>query len=1164
MTAPDPTALATHEQSLAANPAVSAFVSAHAGTGKTTLLIDRLLRLMLRGAPPDRILCLTFTKAAAAEMAIRLHRELGRLATAAPASLDTRLKDLHLTPDEATRARARGLFAEVLDLPGGMRIGTIHAFCQSLLRRFPLEAQLSPHFRVIEEGDARAALDQARETVLPIAAAEILEALAGLISVDGFAALAAGLQRKRDRFHDLAALPAPALRAALRREAGVSAANEAALIAAAVSWPSEANLRDAMRRAELHGSPGVADRARRLLGWLNLPPELRAEHWEQWLAALLRKDGMPCALSQFCNPVLAKRYPDIQDAVAAEQARVGLVLDQHRALRAIDATIALLGLAAPVLAAYDASKARAGQVDYDDLIRHTNAVLQEPGAAWVKYKLDGGLDHLLLDEVQDSSPSQWQVTDALTDDFFSGTGARDDTARTVFAVGDRKQSIYGFQGAAPAEFARHQDRYRAQVRGADRQWHDSVLDVSFRSTKPVLAFVDAVFGLAQAAGGVAEAGTLRHVVKRVGQAGSVTLWPPAPRSDPEPPEPWSIPDRYRNSLSAQDRLVDQLADWIRDQTGGTIMLESAGRKLTPGDMLVLVRRRGSFDRALVRALKNRGVPVAGLDRMVLTEQPAVQDLLSLCEALLLPGDDLSFAEMLTSPLGGLADESLLGLAAERNGSLWETLRARAKEKPDWQAAAQFFATLLARADFCTPFALLSEALGPLGGRARLLARLGPEAAEPMDELLAASLDYARQHPPSLQGFLHWLRLASAEIKREPEAAGDTVRIMTVHGAKGLEAPVVVLPDTCQLPPAEERLHWTTGADGKELFLWAPRQEFRCQLVDRLVAEEAAKRAAEHNRLLYVAATRARDHLLICGWQPRGNLAPSCWHALAEAGLTAVGATTVAHEWGNALLLRCPQDATPDGSKHATASPIANPPAWAGAAPDWRAKPPPPEPPVPQPLSPSRPEGVLLGAVPAARSPLQPSIVGAAERGSLIHGLLQYLPELPPVERRAAACAYVARILPAEAGPITDAVLAILESPELAPLFGPGSRAEQAITALIAGRVVSGRIDRIAILPDQVLIADYKTNRLPPVSAQAAPVLYLRQMAAYRAVLGRLYPDRPVRCVLVWTEGPQAMMIPESLLDRHAPGAQPAPAAGLIDPPTPPISHANAYAPGDLP
>jgi ATP-dependent helicase/nuclease subunit A len=1135
-----PVARAEHEQLQASDPAVSAFVSAHAGAGKTKLLVDRLLRLMLAGADPARILCLTYTKAAAAEMAIRLQRRLGGFVTLDDAALDRELAALAVARSADSRALARALFAKVLDLPGGMRISTIHAFCQSLLRRFPLEAQVSPHFALVEDADARAALEEAREAALPVADKDALATLAGLVNADGFAGLVAYLEREREKLQAALKLAPDALAVAMRRAAGVTAPDEASLLAGAVTWPGEARLRGALTRVQTHGSQGVGDKAGRMLGWLNLPAAERVEHWERWLEELFTKAGEDRKAGAFINASLAKTHTDVADICADEQARVKAVLDEAAALRMANASAALLTLAAPILQSYEADKSAGARLDYIDLIGRTSALLKDTGAAWVLFKLDGGLDHLLLDEVQDTAPEQWRIAARLTGDFFAGAGARAGTHRTVFAVGDVKQSIYSFQGAEPAAFAKARDWYRRRVEAAGEIWRETVLDVSFRSTAPVLDLVDAVFAEAPAANGVCVPADLHHVANRVGHAGAVEIWPLAPRPDVQALDPWSIAERNHGQDSAPDRLVRELAAWITAQVSGSVMLESAGRPLRPGDILVLVRRRNNFGRALVRALKAAGVPVAGLDRMVLTDQPAVQDLMSLCDALLLPDDDLTFCEFLVSPLGFLSDDSLMRLVTQRQGSAWEALRARAHERPEWQAAHDMFSALLSRVDFASPYALLSEVLGELGGRARLFARLGPEAAEPVDELLSAALHYAGSHPPSLQGFLHWLRQSGAEVKREAEAAGDVVRIMTVHGAKGLEAPLVILPDTVTTPPDDARLHWTKDPEtGAVLPLWAPNKAFRCAAIEHLRAAEAAGRAEEYNRLLYVALTRARDRLLVCGWQTRNDVSETSWYALIGKGIGRLAPESFpVRDWGDGMRIACPQTAAVERAQDAVVQAVDGMPWWAGRAPDWRPDALPAEPVLPRPLTPSRPEGIELGPVPPARSPLG-ATAGPERfrRGLIMHSLLQHLPGVPPDLRAAAATAYAVRqgASADEAAALSAQATRVLAHPDLAPLFGPGSRAEQPVAGVVNNLVVAGQVDRFAVTPDRVLIADYKTNRMPPADAASVPVLYLRQMAAYRAILRLLYPDRPVICVLIWTEGPGIMPLPGDLLDRHAPG-----------------------------
>ena len=1130
------------EQRLASDPRISAFVAASAGSGKTKLLTDRILRLMLGGAPPGRVQCLTFTKAAAAEMALRLQHRLGRWVTLDDPLLDQELADLQVHATPALRQSARALFAEVLDLPGGMRIGTIHAFCQSLLRRFPLEAAIAPQFRLVEDADAAAAMDRARDGVLTSADPADLAQLAGLVTAETFGKLIQTLSGLRGRLGAALALAEPRLAAAVRRSLGVGAATDAELLAGATAVGPA--LPDALRTAQAHGTPSVRERAGRMLGWLGLPPDLRAEHWAEWTRELLTQEGKARAASVYAGPKLAERHPEIPDAVLVEQARVLAVEDQRRAVRAANATIALLRLAAPVLQAFEHGKALAGQLDYADLITRTSGLLVDPGAAWVLYKLDGGIDHLLLDEVQDTAPEQWQIAHRLTDEFFAGLGAQDDV-RTFFAVGDPKQSIYSFQGADPDEFDRSRAQMAARVGTSGQVWRDVTLDVSFRSTAPVLALVDAVFAQPLAVPGVADGGTLRHFADRAGAAGQVELWPLVPVPPAAEAEPWAVPDENQGLVSAPQRLADALAGWIAGEIADGVPLESHGRPLAAGDVLVLVRRRNDFARALVRALKARGVPVAGLDRLKLTDQPAVQDLLSACDAVLLPDDDLAVACVLTSPLGGLDDDSLMRLALGRPGRLWDALRNRAPERAAWAAAWQFLSALQARADHVTPHALLAEALGPLGGRARLLARLGPEASEPIDELLNAALAYAGSHPPSLQGFVHWLRRSGAEVKREAGGPGGAapgmVRIMTVHGAKGLQAPLVILPDTTALPPDDAPFTWVQDAPtGVEIPLWSIRKELRCAATDAARADAYAQQMREHNRLLYVGLTRAEDRLVVCGWQTRRAVPEESWYGLVAAAFAALPADAapfaVPGAWeGQRLVLRSAQTAPVPSRPRAAGADPAPLPGWAGRGGAWQSTAPPAEPALPRPLAPSRPEGAVYGPVPRAASPIETTPAGGFGRGRAVHALLQHLLDVPEPARAAAARAHLVQAgYAAEADGLLRQVLDVLEHPALAPLFGPGSRAEQPLTGLVHGSVVSGVVDRLVVRADGVWLADYKTHRAAPADVADTPVRYLRQLAAYRAVLRAIYPDRPVRCALVWTESAAVVTIPDPLLDAHHP------------------------------
>jgi ATP-dependent helicase/nuclease subunit A len=1162
-------------QHAASDPLVSAWVGASAGSGKTKVLTDRVLRLLLQdGQAANRILCLTFTKAAAAEMQTRLARRLGAWACADDGLLDAHLQALGCEPGETLRRRARGLFAEVLELPGGMRISTIHAFCQSLLRAFPLEAGLPPQFAVLEDAEAASLLADAREAVLTagLAPTENLQSLAGLVSADDFSGVLSGLMRERER---IAACingcnGVSGLRLRLARAIGLPDGEEdaASAVAALCRVPDEVARAAAALVNQKNKKPQALGNGIR--AWLALDGEERAARWQEWHRLFFTGEGKV-------------RAEVAADAVmAAEAERLAEVQGRLAGCRLLAATEALLALAHPVLGHFDARKRGAGLMAYDDLIATAERVLRDPGSAWVLFKLDGGLDHVLLDEAQDSNPAQWRIAAALTEEFFAGQGAERRTfseaeaeaarRRSVFAVGDIKQSIYGFQGADTAGFGTWGTAFERRVRDSEGEFRQVPLTTSFRSTAPVLALVDAVFAEDAARRGVVPDGAeaLLHRADREGHAGAVELWPLLRRAAKPKPLPWLVPEQPEQVADAPTLLAEAVAARIahmlrhdrlharcvrrRCPRTGAETLEA--RPVRPGDVLVLVRRRTAFVQRLVRALKERGVPVGGVDRLALVEQIAVQDLLALCDALLLPEDDLQLAALLKSPLIGLSEEALFGLAHGRAGSLWAALSARRGSDTPEGRAAEWIACLQGRADLVTPHALLAEVLGEpsLGGpdrpaasgRARLLARLGPDAADPLDEVLNAALAYERAHPPSLQGFVHWLRRGGAQVKREAESGADAVRIMTVHGAKGLEAPVVVLPDLGAGNPPQV-VRWTTAEGGVELPLWAPRarQDHQPPAYAKVKEEDDRRRQEEENRLLYVALTRAEDRLLVCGM---GEPDPESWHGKVAAGfrrLAGRGAAQSAfdhlsfgapaacdfggeHAWRH----ECPQRLEPVEDRAAAEAAAQD----AAALPDWATRPAPPE---------SAETIIAPSALPGEQETPAASPHGRADpygrrfrRGRLVHALLQHLPERDPAERVEAGRRFLGRpghgLSDEEQAELLREVLDIVEAPALAAAFGPGSLAEAPIVGRVGGQLISGQVDRLVVAPDRVLVLDYKTNRPPPETPDEVAPLHLRQMAAYRAVLRAAFPGREVECVLVWTYGASRMVLPPRLLDAHAP------------------------------
>jgi ATP-dependent helicase/nuclease subunit A len=1123
-------------QRQAADGARSVWVAASAGTGKTTVLTTRVLNLLLAGTEPGRILCLTFTKAAAAEMANRLNRRLAAWATMPEMALRAEImKVTGKSPAPEQYALATQLFARVLDTPGGMRILTIHAFCQSVLRRFPLEAGIPPQFEVMDERSTAELQEEVQNRLLQQARAAPNGALAAALAEvlshtreQGFAALMAALVGERSRLAQLldAAGGLDPYLARLSEQLGVTAQEDRAGALAAFSADSSFDAASLRRVAGVLGrSSKTTDcsRGAGLAAWLALPEERRAAGWGRYRDLFLTQKLEPRA--SLATKSAKAEGPWVEASLLAEQERVLALQGRLAALVVRDASVALARLGDDFLARYQAAKGRRAVLDYDDLVLATADLLRRPGVApWVLFKLDGGIDHILIDEAQDTNPSQWQVVQSLAEDFFAGQGAVENP-RTIFAVGDVKQSIFSFQRADPEEFLRMRDHFKQAVEAARQSLPTVPLELSFRSTEPVLDIIDAVFRQDKARDGVALDGAeIRHVATRKDQLGRVELWPviePLPAAEPEP---WALPVEQPPELAPRPRLALTIARLVASWLASGAMLEGRGRRIRAGDILVLVRRRGPFVAELLRELKKLEVPVAGTDRMVLTQQLAVMDLMALGQFLLLPEDDLTLAAVLKSPLIGLDEAQLYALAQPRQGSLWQALRAH---PAPWAAAARdVLQALRARADFVPPHELYAELLGAGGGRERLLARLGAEAEDAIDEFLNQSLAYEQAAIPSLQGFLHWLERGEAEVKRDLDADSgrDQLRIMTVHGAKGLEAPIVFLPDTIATPTQLPALLWPP--DGRAM-LWAPGAGAGQTLAAAARLSAQQKRDQEYRRLLYVALTRAADRLYICGWSTKSRRSDACWYSLIEAGMAGFARSETIE-----LPESCPDLAGP-GLVHATEQHRVAPSAAPGAAapvpdvalPAWAAAPAPPEPAPPRPLVASRPGR----PDPPVRSPLGRELDRRRfQRGTLIHRLLQTLPDVPATQAEAAARRFLAQrahaLDPEEQSQIATETLAVLRHPDFAPLFGPQSRAEVPVVGLIDGKALSGRVDRLVVTAAEVMIIDYKTNRPPPLDLADVAPAYLDQLAAYRAALERIYPDRRVRTLLLWTDGPRVMEI----------------------------------------
>jgi ATP-dependent helicase/nuclease subunit A len=883
------------------------------------------------------------------------------------------------------------------------------------------------------------------------------------------------------------------------------------------------------------GTDKDQERAEILRSWINADQALRAETFEEYCGLFFKQDGE--ILKRLATKGAIAAWPELTVCLATEADRLAGVREKLRAVEVAVATEALIHVSADVLRRYTRRKTAAAQLDYEDLILKAVDLLQRPGIApWVLYKLDGGIDHVLIDEAQDTNTEQWRVIAALTEEFFAGQGAAEGP-RSIFAVGDRKQSIFSFQGAAPEEFLRYEEHY-----GQRAERFESVpLRTSFRSTHAVLEIVDTVFGGASRAGVAAADEDITHRVSRIGEFGEIVIWPIARPMESESPAPWSPPTVRELAAAPEARLAESIAAEIAYllKTGNTRQ-NGMARRIGPGDVMILVRNRTKFMDLMVRALKRRAIPVVGVDRMTLLDQIAVMDLIAFCRFLLLPEDDLNLAALLKSPLVGATEEELFDFCIDRGGaSLWSRLQQLAPKMPAAARARDFLQRFLDRAGFATAYEQLSELLEAAGGRRRLYARLGDECGEAIDEFLNLALAYESTHAPNLQDMLAWMEQSELQVKRDLDEGAGRVRIMTVHGAKGLEASIVFLADQRRRPKAPSGLFWIQIGDA-QLPLWSPNKGSDDPIAATARADALLRQQEEENRLLYVALTRAEERLYVCGWRGTQAMNDPSWHdhVRAAAGTLSNAATLKRPDW-----LSGPDEGW-DGEmirvsagERAVAADIPAEPATEIALPSWLDSAIPDLPDPPRPLTPSRP----VEPDPATLSPLGEDQGWRYQRGRVIHHLLEMLPQLPAAARLPAAEAYLGRrssvVPPEERAPLARDVAALLDQPDFAAIFGPASRAEVPVVAtrrLSNGKseVVSGQIDRLVVLEDEVWVVDFKSNRPAPMQVLHVSQQYVRQLSAYRSALASLYESKRIRCFLLWTEGPRLMEIPADMLSAH--------------------------------
>lgn len=1101
-------ALATKQQNEAANPSQSVWVQASAGTGKTKVLSDRVLRMLLSGVDASKILCLTYTKAAAVEMNSRISKRLAEWAVIEEKKLIEELEKI--TGKKVSNKQilnARILFAKVLDTPGGIKIQTLHSFCEEILKRFPLEANIAPYFSVMDEKTSNEALSDISNKLV-LKAQEEPESLIGKniswltanIKELKFSQLLKQITANRNKLMQLLSKyeSFELFTEDFYKKTGIKTTDTQETLTAKFLKNIDRDLIKQIADTLNKSSKKDFDRSEYLYEFLE------TGEYQKYKSAFLTKENTK--LATLAHKAAVNIWPQIIDVMDELAQNLIVLEDNFVKIVLAQSTIALMAVAQEITLGYAEYKRANAMLDFEDLIVITQKLLDKENVSkWVLYKLDGGIDHILIDEAQDTSPNQWAIIKSLTDEFFAGIGQQNNI-RTVFAVGDQKQSIYSFQGADPSEF----DKTYYHFTKKTDNFKKVKLDVSFRSTKAVLDSVNALFTIKEAQSGVViNDEPVAHLPYRLGEEGIVEIWPLVAAQD-DYEDIWYPPIERKTKASASSKLAGFLAAKIKTMVNNKEMLKSQNRPVCYRDFMVLVQRRNAFIEEFVRECKAIGVNVTGVDKLKLLEQIAVQDLLSLAKFLLLPQDDLSLAEVLKSPLFSLTDDDLFDLCYNRkNVSLWSKLKANQK----YENIAEQLNNLLQKADYIRPFELFGYILNALNGRKKFVARLGTEAEDALDEFINLTLSFENNHIPDLQTFINWIASDDIEIKRELEQAQDNaVRVMTVHGSKGLQAPIVIIPDTTRLPNTKRGEDILFDDKMAYFPLSSSQYDSTCEQIHEQKTDNAYD---EYRRLLYVALTRAEDRLYIAGYKNKGAADEKSWYALCEQTLKNIGSVSC----NDTISYACEQimphkneDKKENIDKDVQLE-------------NWLYQPALKENPLARPYSPSKPEDedeIIVS------SPLKDNSF-YYKRGLLIHSLLQYLPNDNSIDKQKKAIdTYLKNtnygLSLNMLNQIKEEVMALLNNSEFRDIFGKYSRAEVPIIGEIDGRIISAQIDRLVITDDKVIIVDFKTNRPAATDITSVPKAYLKQLNVYKQLMEKIYPLKTVETYILWTNTANLMRI----------------------------------------
>ncbi|MDE5061310.1 MULTISPECIES: UvrD-helicase domain-containing protein [Wolbachia] len=1140
----------------AINPNFSVWVNASAGTGKTKILIDRVLRLLLENK--RNILCLTFTNAAANEMENRIHSTLSRWAICSESVLVADLEQLDFFPmpslfchpssttlgsqhpylssqcvtlgsrkNEALDrylTRARRLFSELENL--GLTIQTIHAFCYKLISNFPIEAGIAPNCTLSECKELHSIIFNQvlhNETVqddINLIATEIDE------------------NKLRDLLYTLC----------IKRSIS---ANDSKYIKDKLSAPDEIHdlqsetIEHVERLAEIlsEGSKRDQSYSAMLYDWCNrflvkspiIPPlsvipahdagiqkkrtsvsysddtgmERKDTRIEDLAKVFLKSESHEKKnISSIATKSILEKFRDAEQIIESVQNVVFTHIKDMNSYQIFKRTSSLLGVFKVYVDLYSSEKSKNALLDYNDIIGLATNLLSNPNYKdWILFNLDQKIDHILVDEAQDNSISQWKIITNLCDEFFAGN----DEKRTLFVVGDVKQSIYRFQGANPHLFNYIQQYFHTKTGGRD--WISCQLEKSFRSTPEVLMLVDRIFNNFRAEISFVD-NEIKHVPHRENDQGYIEIWPALPKCKEKEQRALQIPLTCKEGYTIADRLLAQaIAHKIHNWLNEGRILVAKDRHIEPRDIVILVRQRNVLVDYIISELKKANVPVVGRDYFRIMDYIAVQDLIALAEFLLLQANNLALANALKSPLFNFTEDDLFNIAYDRKEqSLWERLQ-------DYHGVIYSelnYLINLSRIE--SPLALFTHILRT--GKKKFAARLGLECFEVLDEFMNLVLQFEN---PSLQAFVQWIKENNPEIKNDMQSERNAVRIMTIHKSKGLQAPIVFLVDTNTVPRNSESIIF----DGTEVPFWCGKNNNA--YCDQVKREKKLEDYNEYLRLLYVALTRAEDELYILSKEP---VQKGSWYDLItqygepyeekQAYLQPIFKEKVEMLCVNAnypyiykkrdyfdvpvislppnlsMSSQCVTLEKEEKPASATHSPVSfqhlmlesrEKEAWIPVSATWMT---------------NRGTGMTESST---------GMTDGYTRGLIIHSILQYMPKIEKERRKNWVRKYLDNINTSEdKNEIYSKILAFNE--KYGYLFDLEGKSEITLSGVIDSEPVLVRLDRLCITQDKAIIIDYKSHRNVSVSLLNE---IKKQMLTYKTLVQEIYPNKQVECVVIWVE-----------------------------------------------